>query len=69
MGKKVKDLKLLIEYVFLLTQGELIEENLAEQIKHINKEKDRKIKIEILKFISVANLCNIQLNLDKILDY
>jgi hypothetical protein len=59
--EKVADRGLLIEYVYLLTQGEMIEERLSHQIRLLSDELDSKSKLEILRLVSVADLCSVRL--------
>ena len=59
--EKVVDRGLLIEYVYLLTQGEMIEERLSYQIRLLSDELDSKSKLEILRLVSVADLCSVRL--------
>jgi len=60
--EKVADRGLLLEYVYLLTQGEMIEERLSHQIRQLDDEKDGKSKLEILKLVSAADLCCLRLS-------
>ena len=57
--EKVADRGLLIEYVYLLTQGEMIEERLSRQVHLLSLELDSKSKLEILRLVSVADLCSV----------
>jgi len=59
--EKVADRGLLIEYVYLLTQGEMIEERLSHQIRCLGDERDGKSKLEILRLVSAADLCYVRL--------
>lgn len=59
--EKVADRGLLIEYVYLLTQGEMIEERLSHQIRLLSHKLDSKSKLEILRLVSVADLCSVRL--------
>jgi len=68
--EQVASKKLLIEYVYLLTHGKMIEERLAEQIKELNREdSDVKAKLEILRIIALADICNIQIQTKKLTKY
>lgn len=62
----VKDKGLLIEYVYLLTQGEMIEERLKYQLKKINEESDSGAKIEILRLVSLADVLNLKIQTSKL---
>lgn len=67
--EKIESKGLLIEYVYLLTQGKMIEERLQDQIKNLNKEKDASAKIEILRWISLADILNIKIETTKLIKY
>lgn len=58
---KVSDKKLLIEYVYLLTHGEMLSERIANQITQINKTNEGKVKCEILRLVCFADVCGIRL--------
>ena len=64
--EKVAKNGLLIEYVYLLTQGKMIAERLQEQIRRLNNEKSAAAKIEILRLVSLADLMNLKLQTTKI---
>ncbi len=64
--EKIGKPHLLIEYVYLLTHGEMLKERLDRQIRHIS-EKEDKVKIELLRLISSADLLGSPLNIKKIL--
>ena len=64
--EKVKDKGLMIEYIFLLTQGQMLAERLREQVSLINTETDGAIKLEILRLIAVADVLNIKLKTNKL---
>lgn len=59
--EKVAERRLLIEYVYLLTQGQMIEERLSYQIKELNKDFSGDVKLEILRLVSVADVCDVHL--------
>jgi hypothetical protein len=59
--EKVEERGLLIEYIYLLTQGEMIEERLAHQIRLLADEKSSAAKLEILRLVSAADICGVQL--------
>jgi hypothetical protein len=59
--EKVADRGLLIEYVYLLTQGEMIEERLSHQIDRLGAEPESQSKLEILRLVAVADLCRVRL--------
>lgn len=52
---------LLIEYIYLLTRGQLIEDRISEQIKQLNNERDCAAMLEILRLVALADVLNISL--------
>lgn len=64
---KVADRKLLIEYVYLLTHGEMIEERISAQMKGIGDSAEGGIKFEILRKVCFADICGVQLPTRKLL--
>lgn len=57
----VSDKGLLIEYIYLLTHGEMISDRISQQIKNIQKNKGSSIKIAILRQITLADVMGIKL--------
>ena len=66
--EKVADRGLLIEYVYLLTQGEMIEERLSHQIANLGAEPDSKSKLEILRLTAAADLCGVRLSTSSLIN-
>lgn len=64
---KVAKKQLLIEYVYLLTHGEMLEERLATQLSEIGKSPTGKDKCEILRKICFADICRIKVPIDSLL--
>ncbi len=58
---KVADKRLLIEYVYLLTHGEMISERIAHQIIQISNTDTGRIKCEILRKVCFADICGIKI--------
>ncbi|WP_019949104.1 hypothetical protein [Hymenobacter aerophilus] len=59
----VAERQLLIEYVYLLTQGELLRERLAGQLRELNREsRNAAAKLEILRLVAVADCLAIRLD-------
>lgn len=59
----IEDKKLLIEYVFLLTRGEMIAERINHQIKELNrKSSGSAAKLQILRLISLSDTLNIRIS-------
>jgi hypothetical protein len=67
--EKVKDKALLIEYIFILTQGQMIEERLRHQISILATEKGSNAKLEILRFVAVADILNIRIRTSKLTEH
>ncbi|WP_207688663.1 dsDNA nuclease domain-containing protein [Desulfonema limicola] len=59
--EQVQKQGVLIEYVYLLTHGTMMKERLTHQIRNIASEKNCAEKMEILRLISVADLCGVKL--------
>lgn len=59
--EKVEDRRLLIEYVYLLTHGEMIEDRIINQLSNIMKGNNGDIKSDILRTISLADLMGIKI--------
>lgn len=60
--EQVSEKKLLIEFVFLITQGQMLSERLEGQIKAIHQLQEDKAKLEILRLVSLAQVLDISLN-------
>jgi hypothetical protein len=67
--EKIADRGLLIEYVYLLTQGAMLEERLSYQINQLSTEPDGKSKLEILRLVAVADLCGVRLATSSLISY
>lgn len=65
---KVEDKKLLIEYMYLLTHGEMISERIAHQISQINSTDTGKIKCEILRKVCFADICGIKIPVMRLIE-
>jgi len=63
----VAEKKLLIEYIYLLTHGEMLSERIAHQITEISKSDTGKIKCEILRKVCFADVCGIKLSVKKLI--
>lgn len=64
--EKIGDNKLLIEYVYLITQGEMLAVRLKDQIKVIDASNEDPVKIEILRKVSLASVFSAPLNVNKL---
>lgn len=58
---KIADRQLLIEYVYLLTHGEMIAERISAQMKEIGNASAGGMKFEILRKVCFADVCGIKL--------
>ena len=58
---KIADRQLLIEYVYLLTHGEMIAERISAQMKEIGNASAGGTKFEILRKVCFADVCGIKL--------
>lgn len=65
---KVADKKLLIEFMYLLTHGEMISERIAHQISQINSTDTGRIKCEILRKVCFADICGIKIPVNKLVN-
>ena len=65
---KVSKRQLLIEYIYLLTHGEMLSERIASQISEIGKSETGKAKCEILRKVCFADVCGIKLSIRKLLN-
>lgn len=63
---KIAERKLLIEYVFLLTHGEMLSERIATQIFEISQAPFGKEKCDILRKVCFADICGIRLSTSKL---
>ncbi|MGY5851826.1 P-loop NTPase [Salegentibacter sp. F14] len=67
--EKIEPKGLLIEYVYLLTKGEMISNRLNTQIKELNSENDANSKIEILRLISIADVLNLKVKSIRLINH
>ncbi|UOG77627.1 hypothetical protein MTX78_25015 (plasmid) [Hymenobacter tibetensis] len=66
----VADRQLLIEYVYLLTQGQQLRERLAGQLRELNREpRNAAAMLEILRLVAVADCMAIQLDTAQLVRY
>lgn len=66
--ERVEEKQILIEYIYLLTHGEMLEDRLSQQLKNINTDKVSNIKLEVLRLISLADVIGIPLRSDKLIN-
>ena len=64
--EKVSDKKLLIEYVYLLTHGEMLSERLVDQIATIHSLREDTAKLDILRLTSLAQVFDVRISVDEI---
>lgn len=58
---KIAERQLLIEYVYLLTHGEMINERISDQMKEIGNAEAGGTKFELLRKVCFADVCGIKL--------
>ena len=63
---KIIERQLLIEYVYLLTHGEMLAERIDSQISDVGQSPAGKAKCEILRKVCFADLCGIRLSIAKL---
>lgn len=59
---KIAERQLLIEYVYLITHGEMLSERISSQISEIGQSSSGKAKCEILRKVCFADLCGVRLS-------
>lgn len=65
--EKIKDKALLIEYIYLLTHGSMLQDRLEHQVKCLREdEHESAVKIEILRIVSLADVLNIKIQTKKL---
>ncbi|QHC84729.1 hypothetical protein AS589_07995 [Empedobacter brevis] len=67
--EQVMNKGLLIEYTYLLTKGQMIQERLSSQIKYLYNSASSAAKIEILRMVSLADCLNIKLETKRLIAY
>lgn len=65
--KIIEDKKLLIEYVYLLTHGEMLSQRIDSQIAQLLKEDDGDIKGDILRKVCFADKCGVRIASNKLI--
>ena len=65
--EKIGDSHLLMEYVYLLTQGRMLEERLRDQIKQFSQQQEDPAKVEILRRTALAEALGTPVVVDKLL--
>lgn len=64
---KIADKQLLIEYIYLITHGEMLSERIFSQMKEIGNSSSGNVKFEILRKVCFADICGVKLNIYKLL--
>lgn len=67
--EKIADKGLLIEYVYLLTSGEMIKTRLELQVRKLQIEKSAGAKTEILRLVSVADVLSIRVHTSRLTEH
>lgn len=65
---KISDRQLLIEYVYLLTHGEMIAERISAQMKEIGNASAGGVKFEVLRKVCLADICGIKLETNALIN-
>lgn len=63
---KIEERQLLIEYIYLLTHGEMLSERIASQISEIGQSISGKARCEILRKVCFADLCGVKLSISNL---
>lgn len=63
----VEKRNLLIEYIYLLTHGEMLSERISSQITQISSTNSGRVKCEILRKVCFADICGIKLSARKLI--
>lgn len=66
--ERIGDNKLLIEYIYFITQGEMLNNRLKDQIRQINHNNEDPVKIDILRKVSLASVCNAPVIIEKLIN-
>jgi hypothetical protein len=64
--ERIGSVKLLMEYVYLITQGVMLKDRLQDQIRQIHIDEDP-IKIDILRKVALSNIFEAPLLMDKLI--
>jgi hypothetical protein len=64
---KVENRRLLIEYVYLLTHGEMISERISHQVATISRGENGRVKCEILRIVCFADACGTRVSVMKLI--
>ena len=66
--EKIRDRGLLMEFVCLITAGEMLEQRLSHQVRRLANEKNGVVKLDVLRLISVADVCGTKLETQKLIN-
>ncbi|MEI6948594.1 dsDNA nuclease domain-containing protein [Paraflavisolibacter sp. H34] len=69
LWERIKDKGLLIEYVYLMTQGQGLEERLQYQVRKIEGEEESGAKVETLRLIALADVLNIRIRTSHLVEH
>lgn len=67
--EEVKSEKLLLEFVYLITQGKMLRERLSEQFSLMRNDPDNAEKKAVLRLVSVADILNLNLSTHSLIHY
>jgi hypothetical protein len=65
--ERVEERKLLIEFTYLITHGQMLADRLAEQVQEMQRIGEDRAKLEVLRLISVAQSYEARVSIDAIL--
>ncbi|MHB8101885.1 MAG: hypothetical protein ACYDEF_06865 [Methanosarcina sp.] len=66
--EKIGDSRLFIEYIYLITHGQMLEERLQDQVRQILRLSEGKSKVELIRRISLADTLGVPIIIDKLLE-
>ena len=67
LDEKIADRKLLIEFTYLITHGQMLEERLRTQVQEIDRLGEDPAKLQILRLVSVAQLYGARITSESLL--
>jgi len=67
--EQVQDRGLLIEYTYLLTRGQMIEDRIKQQLKELTRQGSAAAKLEILRIVAVADCLNLKVETKILISY
>lgn len=65
--EKVSGKSLLIEYIYLLTHGEMLEERISHQLKSMSNHNNATVKKNILSIVSLADIIGVRIKISNLI--